>query len=138
MKRDLMKVYAEVVSRYNCRCQLDAYRETVRHSAPRFYVDPRWAVQRLAPMMRGDFSGLSGASPMTRQMYFDLMEKTIDLSRQSKFEGRSLHYIVRHAVLEPAPRFYIAEKRMAQIWRESARQRNGLRRCKTRTNKAES
>lgn len=118
MKRDLMKVYREVCLTFNGNKQYDAYRLTVTHPAPRFYVDAKWAMQRVAPMLRGDRSGLENVRPLTRQMYEDLFEVVVELSRKERFYGASTYHIIRHAVMEPAPRFYIEEPRMRQIWQE--------------------
>ena len=125
MRRDLMKVYREVTSEYQCHDNQEAYQRVVEHPAPRFYVDAKWAHQRLSPMMRGDRSGLEKMSPLARQMYEDLFDVVVKLSQKDYFYGRKLHRIVQFAILEPAPRFYISADRMRQIWQE---ERNRMRR----------
>jgi len=118
MKNDLMRVYREVVGQYSCRDQTEAYELTVRHQAPRFYVDARWALQVISPMTRGDFSVLEKMDALRRQMYYDLLDTVLRLKQKEKFWSSSLYELVRHAILEPAPRFYIETDRMGQIWRE--------------------
>ena len=118
MKNDLMRVYREVVGQYSCRNQTEAYELTVRHQAPRYYVDARWALQVISPMTRGDRSRLEKMSPLQRQMYDDLFETVLRLKQVEKYWDSSLYELVRHAIQEPAPRFYIDTDRMGQIWRE--------------------
>ena len=130
MKADLMRVYREVTSNGECRCQTEAYELTVTHPAPRFYVDVRWAHQRLSPMMRGDRRELEKMSPLTRSMYEDLFETVLRLSQKEKYWGKPLYYIVRHAVQEPAKRFYISAARMGQIWLEKKRRKGEVRSVK--------
>ncbi len=128
MKNDLMKVYREVSSSGECRMQTEAYERTVEHEAPRFYVDARWAHQRIAPMLRGDRSGLDNMKPLQRKMYEDLFSVVVRLSQKDQFWGKKLNYILQYAVLEPAPRFYIGTMRMGQIWKEMTRRANERRR----------
>ena len=119
MVRDLMQVYREVVD--DCpmgTTQTEVYQIVVQHPAPRFYVDPRWAHGIISPMMRGDRSVLEKLNPLKQQMYRDLYDKVMELSQRKGFWKKSLYYILKEAILEPAPRFYISEKRMGQIWIE--------------------
>ncbi len=121
MKSDLMRIYREVSASHECRTQTEAYERTVTHEAPRFYVDARWAHQRISPMMRGDRSQLQEMSPLMREMYEDLFDVVMRLSQKERFWGKKLNYILQFAVLEPAPRFYISTVRMGQIWKEMIR-----------------
>lgn len=120
MKNDLMRVYREVVDQHSFRTQTEAYEATVTHQAPRYYVDARWALQVIAPMTRGDRSALDRMSGLMQQMYNDLLNTVLMLKQKEKYWDSSLYELVRHAVLEPAPRFYISTDRMGQIWREKA------------------
>lgn len=128
MKRDLMVVYREVAERGACRTQTEAYEQTVEHEAPRFYVDPRWAHVRISPMLRGDRRHLERMGSLQRKMYEDLFDVVVRMSQKERFLGASLSYILRYAVLEPAPRFYIGAVRMGQIWTEKRRSRLSDRR----------
>lgn len=123
MKRDLMQVYREVCSTYECRNSWEAWERTVTHEAPRFYVDARWALQILAPMMRGDKSQVESLTPLKREMYEALFDTVQELWQRSAFWGKSLNYVLPHAIMEPAPRFYIDVPRMGQIWREMKRRK---------------
>jgi hypothetical protein len=118
MKNDLMRVYREIVGQYSCRTQTEAYELTVKHQAPRYYIDARWALQVISPMTRGDHSRLEKMSPLMQQMYYDLLDTVLRLKQTEKFWYSSLYELVRHAIQEPAPRFYIDTDRMGQIWRE--------------------
>ena len=126
MKRDLMRIYRQVTSEYKCKNQTEAYRRVVEHEAPRFYVDVKWAHQRLSPMMRGDRSALEKLDPLSRQMYEDLFDVVMRLYQEPRFCGATLHRILRDAVMEPAKRFYISTDRMRQIWHEEVKRMRNL------------
>lgn len=119
MMRDLMQVYREVYD--NCgmgTTQTEVYKLVVQHPAQRFYVDARRAHQRINMMMRGDMSAIEHLCPLKRQMYRDLYDVVMRLYQKKGFWHKSVYHVVKEAVLEPAPRFYIEWKRMEQIWRE--------------------
>ena len=40
------------------------------------------------------------------------------LSQKRQFWGKSPYYIVKFAILEPAPRFYIGVEKMRKVFRE--------------------
>lgn len=114
-----MRVYREVVADQPMgTTQTEVYKLVVQHPAQRFYIDPRRAHQRINMMMRGDMSAIESLSPLKQQMYRDLYNVVLALYQKKGFWGKSLYYVVKEAVLEPAPRFYIDWKRMEQIWRE--------------------
>ncbi len=121
MSRDLMKAYREVLSqelplgRSRNITQEDVYNMVVERQAPRFYIDPRRAHLRISKMMRGDYSDLEKLNPLKQQMYKDLFEVVMRLSHRKSY--KSLYAVLRDAVLENAPRFYIRGERLAQIWR---------------------
>jgi hypothetical protein len=119
MRRELMRVYREVVT--DCpsgTTQMDVYQKVVEHPAPRFYVDPRRAHIVISPMMRGDHSKLEACGALKRQMYYDLYDTVMRLTQVKRFWHKSVYYILKEAVLEPAPRFYISKERMRMIWHE--------------------
>lgn len=119
MARDLMRVYREVVSDCpNGTTQTEVYKLVVQHPAPRFYIDPRRAHLYINPMMRGDRSAINRLSQLKQQMYQDLYDVVLSLYQKKPFWGKSIFYVLKEAVLEPAPRFYIDWKRMEQIWTE--------------------
>ena len=125
MKNDLMKVYREVCSGYDCRNNLEAWENVVRHPAPRFYIDARRAHCRISPMLHGDKRQLEHLSPLKREMYEDLFATVLRLWQKKPFWGTSLNHVLKFAILEPAPRFYISAARMGQIWREKTKRVKG-------------
>ena len=127
MKDELMRIYREVSQSGFCRNQQEAYEMTVTHPAPRYYVDARWAHQRLSPMLRGDRSGLEKINPLTREMYENLFDTVLRLSQNERYWGCSTYELIRNAIMQPAPRFYISTRRMGQIFHERRKQR--IRRC---------
>lgn len=121
MSQDLMKVYREVVQEVPLGItQTEIYEMVVAHPAPRFYIDPRMAHIRLSPMMRGDYTELEKLKPLRQKMYKDLFEVVMRLSQKSRYWRKSLYYILKDAVLEPAPRFYISQDTMRQIWKKKS------------------
>ena len=116
MNQELMRVYCEVAGKHECRGQYEAYEQTVRHPASRFYVSAKHAHRMIYPMLRGDASALEGMTDLKKQMYKDLLDVTLELSRRREFRGRSPYYILQFAVTRPAPRFYISAKRMSKIF----------------------
>lgn len=116
MSRDLLKVYREECRNYSGYLQTEIFKLTVNHPAPRFYVDARRAHQHISPLLRGDRSKLDKMKPLRREMYEDLFDVVMRLSQKKKFWGKSLYSILRQAVMEPAPRFYIGVTRMGQIF----------------------
>lgn len=116
MKRDVMKVYREECRNYDGILQTEIYQRTVSHPAPRFYVSAKSALRYISPMMRGDRSGLERMKPLRREMYEVLFDVVMRLGQKERFWGASPYSILRQAVMEPAPRFYIDVKRMGQIF----------------------
>ncbi len=117
MASDLMKAYRDVVSEELPQgiTQTEVYDMVVVRQAPRFYIDPRRAHLRISRMMRGDYSELEELNPLKQMMYKDLFEVVMRLSHRKSY--KSLYAVLKDAVLENAPRFYISGKRMGQIWR---------------------
>lgn len=118
MYDELMKVYCKVCREFECRTQSEAFDRTVRQPASRFFVEPRRAYQNIYPMLRGDYSQLEKMKPLRQEMYKALYDVVIRLSQKRQFWGKSPYYIVRFAVMEPAPRFYIGIEKMRKVFRE--------------------
>ena len=115
MSKDLMKVYHEVYQDVPIgTTQTEVYEMVVAHPAPRFYIDPRRAHARIAKLMRGETGEWEKLTPLKKQMYNDLFNVVQRLSHKKPY--RSLYAVLKDAVLEDAPRFYISAKRMSQIW----------------------
>lgn len=121
MYDELMKVYCKVC--LDCRSQSEAFERTVSHPASRFFIDPRRAYQNIYPMLRGDYSSIEKMKPLRQEMYRALFGVVMRLSQKRPFCGKSPSYIVRFAVLEPAPRFYIGVDKMRKIFRERKNRR---------------
>ena len=118
MGDDLMTIYRQIVSKYDCKSQYDAYRMCVKQPAPRYYVSSEWAYRVLKPMCQGDHSVLSKMSDLKKQMYISLFQTALKMTQQRNFCGKSLHYICQYAIMQPAPRFYIQPDRMAKIFKQ--------------------
>lgn len=129
MRRDLMRVYRKVTSERTFKSQTEAFQCVVEHGAPRFYIDAKWALQRLSPMMRGDTSHLEKINPLARQMYEDLFNVVMAMKQKERYWTASLYGIIKDAVMQPAPRFYIKPDTMRHTWREFMQ----IRRKKTKT-----
>lgn len=118
MYDELMKVYCKVCRLCECRSQHEAFEKTVSHPASRFFVTPKMAYQNIYPMLRGDFSRIEKMKPLRQEMYRALYDVVMRLSQKRQFWGKSPYYIVRFAVTEPAPRFYIGVEKMRKVFRE--------------------
>ena len=121
MYDELMKVYCEVCRVYECRSQQEAFEKTVSHPASRFFIDTRRAYQNIYPMLRGDYSRLEKMKPLRQEMYKALYDVVMRLSQKRQFWGKSPYHIVKFAVLEPAPRFYIGVEKMRKVFRARKR-----------------
>jgi hypothetical protein len=87
----------------------------VNEPAPRYYVTPRQASQNIASMIRGDFSKVDMMMPLRREMYYSLFKVVQELSERREFIGKSLSYIMKFAVVQPAPKFFISPIRASII-----------------------
>lgn len=113
MQHDLVEAYKRVCG--SCWSQSQAYERMVVEPAPRYYVSPRQASQIISPMVRGDFRSVNKMQPLRKAMYYSLLEVVQRLSEKREFIGKSLAYIMRFAVVEPAPRFFITPTRASII-----------------------
>ena len=113
-REDLMKAYREVAPR--CRRQQEAYEKTVSSPAPRYYVSPRQAWEKLRLMAAGDFSVVDKMKPIKRRMYYSLFKKMEEMSQRKEFLGKSLWFICQFLVGEPAPEFFIKPDSMKFIF----------------------
>jgi len=118
MYDELMKVYCKILREFDVRTQTEAFERTVRHPASRFFIDTRRAYQNIYPMLRGDYSRLEKMKPLRQEMYKALFDVVMRLSQKRQFWGKSPYYIVKFAILEPAPRFYIDVETMRKIFRK--------------------
>lgn len=113
---DLMAVYRQVYPK--CWRQRDAYRRTVKHPAPRFYVTPKQAYQKILSMLDGDYSEIRKMGPLRQKMYRDLFELVLVAAEKREFIGKSLWFIIPWVVTQPAPEFYLAEETFKKIFHE--------------------
>lgn len=113
MQEDLMAAYARVCG--DCWSQHEAYERMVNEPAPRYYVSPKQASQIIALMVRGDFSRVDMMLPLRREMYYSLFKVVQELSEKREFIGKSLSYIMKFAVVHPAPKFFISTQRGSAI-----------------------
>ena len=118
MYDELMKVYCKVLREFDVRTQTEAFERTVRHPASRFFIETRRAYQNIYPMLRVDFSRIEKMKPLRQEMYRALYDVVMRLSQKRQFWGKSPYYIVKFAILEPAPRFYIGVEKMRKVFRE--------------------
>lgn len=115
MRKALMEAYNEVYR--HCWTQQEAWRRTVRHPAPRFYISPKQARLVVAPMLRGDFSVLEGMMPTRQRMYRCIYDRVLKAAQKPEFVGKSLNFIIPHIVCQPAPEFFIGPESMRKTFR---------------------
>ena len=109
MQVDLIEAYKQVYG--TCWTQRQAYERMVLQPAPRYYVTPKQACSVISHMMRGDFEFVNMMMPLRREMYYSLFDVVVKLSEKREFIGKSLSYIMKHAVAQPAPKFFISPTR---------------------------
>lgn len=113
-REDLLKVYREIAP--HCRRQQEAYEKVVSSPAPRYYVSPRQAWDKLRLMATGDFSVVDKMKPIKRRMYYSLFNRMTEMSQRNEFIGKSLWFICQFLVGEPAPEFFIKPDSMKFIF----------------------
>lgn len=113
MQRDLIDAYKRVCG--SCWSQTQAYERMVNEPAPRYYVSARQASQIISPMVRGDFERVDMMLPLRREMYYSLFKVVQELLEKREFIGKSLSHIMRFAVVQPAPKFFISPLRASTI-----------------------
>ena len=110
---DLVKAYNRVA--LNSWSQEEAYKKAVKEPAPRYYVSAKQAAQVIAPMVRGDFERVNMMLPNRRRMYYSLFQKVIELSEKRAFVGKPLSYVVKYAVISPAPEFFVCYNKVHEV-----------------------
>lgn len=110
---DIVKAYNSVAN--TSWTQEDAYKKVMEMPAPRYYVSAKQAAQILSPMVRGDFERVNLMKPNRRRMYYSIFKRVIELSERRAFIGKPLAYIVRYAVVSPAPEFFVSLSAIAKV-----------------------
>lgn len=118
-RSDVLQAYREVAP--HCHSQEEAYIKTAQHPAPRYYVSPRNAWNRLRLMVTGDFSEVDAMLPNRRRMYYSLFNKLQELSQRRGFIGKSLWFICQFLVAEEAPEFFLTTDAVKRIFIYSKR-----------------
>nr|DAQ00412.1 MAG TPA: hypothetical protein [Caudoviricetes sp.] len=118
-REDIMKVYGEIA--LTCHSQQEAYIKVASHPAPRYYVSPKQAFERLRRMVVGDFSVVDAMTEPRRRMYYSLFEKLKKVSQRKEFIGQSLHFICQFLVSEPAPEFFLSPVSVQYIFNKCKR-----------------
>lgn len=119
LRRDILRVYREVAP--HCWYQRDAWEKTVMHPAPRFYVTPKQAYQKVLPMLDGDFSEIDCMNPRRQRLYACLYQRVLEASEQVQFAGKSLWFMMPFIVSQPAPEFFLSTEQLRQIFREETK-----------------
>ena len=113
MYHDLIEAYKAVAP--HCWTQGEAYERMVKQPAPRYYVTPKQAYQVIAKMVKGDFEMVNMMLPLRRKMYYALYDEFVSLCEKPMFYGKSVWFIMQHAVSRPAAEFYISAERAKHI-----------------------
>lgn len=122
---DLMKAYREVSA--SCWSQEEAWRKTAKHPAPRYYVTPSEAYERMRHMVVGDMTQVDALSDCRRRMYYSMFEKLQELSQSRDMIGMSLWSICQTLVLQPAPEFFITPRTVRYIYQNYKKHGNDFR-----------
>lgn len=111
---DLLAAYREVCG--SCWTQQEAWEKTAKHAAPRYYITPKAAYNKLSRMVQGDTSEIDSLSDNRRRLYYSLFEKLKDLSQRKDLIGKSLWFLCPILVMQPAPEFFIKSKTVKDIF----------------------
>ena len=113
-REDLMMAYREVAPR--CHSQREAWIKLSSHPAPRYYVSPKQAFEKLRKMVMGDTSTVDTMSAPRRRMYYSLFSKMQEMAQRKEFIGKSLYYICTFLVGQPAPEFFLSPRTVEDIF----------------------
>lgn len=115
LREDLFATYREVCAS-GCHTQLEAWKKTLSHPAPRYYVTPKRAYMVLCDMVKGDFTKVDAIQENKRRMFYSMYDKLLELSQLPQFMGKSLWFICQFLVSQPAPEFYLTPNALAMIF----------------------
>lgn len=118
-REDIMKAYCDVAN--TCHSQKEAYMKVAAHPAPRYYVSPKQAFERLRRMVVGDFTVVDAMTEPRRRMYYSLFDRLKKVSQRKEFIGESLHSICQFLVGEPAPEFFLSPESVQYIFNKCKR-----------------
>lgn len=113
-RADLLEAYRQVAP--YCLTQQQAWEHTVKSPAPRYYVSHKQAFQKVAKMIKGDFSEVNSMKPLRQSMYYSLYQTTLKMIDKREFAGKSLHYIMQFVICQPAPSFFIKTDALVKIF----------------------
>lgn len=120
-----MQAYREVSAQ--CWTQEEAWRKTAKHPAPRYYVTPGEAYERMRHMVVGNMKQVEAMSDCRRRMYLSMFEKLQELSQRKEMIGMSLWSICQTLVLQPAPEFFITPRTVRYIYSNYKKYGNDFR-----------
>lgn len=103
---DMVKIYREIAP--DCWSQKQALDLVVMHEAPRFYILPHAAYNKLRLMFRGE--QVHALTPRLGKMYKDLYQIVVALSERPENQGKSLRQLCAIAVNMRAPEFYVSSE----------------------------
>ena len=105
-KKDLMRVYHELLSSAKCIDPTRIYEDIVNAPAQRFWISEERAAIVLAQMMKGD--KLISMRPTKREMFKELYRRAMAIKKSCP--NVSITYLAYKVVNQPAPKFYMAPK----------------------------
>lgn len=111
---DLIKAYQKIAPL--CHSQKEAWLRIAKEPAPRYYISPQQAWEKLRRMVVGDFSTVDNMRPVKQRLYYSLYNKLMEMSQRKEYVGRSLWFICQFLVNEPAPEFFTTPKNIAYIF----------------------
>lgn len=105
LQEAVIKAYCEVCDK--CWTYKEAFAKVAKMPAPRYFVSEKQARMILSPMMKGDFDFVNLLPPTKRRMYYSLFKEVNRLSETWEYADKSLSCIVRRAIMQPAPEFFM-------------------------------
>lgn len=117
MREDLMRCYREIAP--NCITQAGAWRKTVLHPAPRYYVSARQAYQQINLYLQGRTEEIDKMKPLHRERWMCLIQEVLKIAQEPEHQGKPLTELTKIAVERPAPQFFIQPERMKSLFRNT-------------------
>lgn len=116
MKDDLMKVYKEVAP--FCKSQNEAWKRTVLHPAPRYYLSEPHAIRVIKSIINGETDKIDKMPSTVKRRCYSLYNEVLRLSENPKYTNKPIVYLVRLALYNPAPEFFLTTERFRRIFYE--------------------
>lgn len=110
---DMLAVYKEIAP--NCKTSMQAFRLTVCHPAPRFYIGHIRAVTCVSSIIREGEGWLDKFPGWKKKLYMEIFRRVMKRIEDGDTEG-GLRGVCIRVLDEPAPEFYLCWRSFAKYF----------------------